>query len=474
MQNQPIIKRTNNKSNTNTNISIHNTSNANNINTCNLSNNNTSKKQLTRVLHHASTLKSNNPYIKDDFILTETMNKSKNRLSSKEITDLNITNKGNILTNEYNNNTNNTQNHTNYAENSLSHIAVNNNSRINNNKPSNNKYDYDKYFKMNTEITKIGYGKKDSSTCSNFTIDERGFNIEMLEELKKENKLHNEFIMREKRSIINVYEDELKNIKNKDKDINDTNKPDDNGYRNYNKEKTHIFEEEEKTIIRYFNTFVNKENDNNIENINDKIECNCISYSKDSYFLACGYSNGSLVILKSETNEQLTKIKASEYPITSIKWKNNRQKSNYHYNGLGISGVKYSNNSINNNNSSTFITNTNTLLVSTSNGFIFVYFYDNSKKSLKLLNNIQESGNFINSIDISKDNCNFASGGNDKQVRVYDDNIKSVIHTFKGDYNTRSHLNRIFCVKFNPSFASMVVSGGWDKEIFFHDIRESM
>lgn len=76
-------------------------------------------------------------------------------------------------------------------------------------------------------------------------------------------------------------------------------------------------------------------------------------------------------------------------------------------------------------------------------------------------------------MDFNFDGSLLATGGKDFCIRIYDDNIKSVQHTFAAaDWGQRGHANRVFCVKFLPDDPNILISGGWDANILIWDIRE--
>ena len=165
-------------------------------------------------------------------------------------------------------------------------------------------------------------------------------------------------------------------------------------------------------------------------------ECNCLQYSKCGNYLAAGYSDGSVKIFN---NECILTQQITENPITCLKWKNNNL----------------------------------ILIISSSNGIISNFFLSEDKLGykLKFLSSVKEDSS-VNSIDISKCGNYLLSGGNDFTLKLYDDRNKVIIHSFD-NITEKAHTNRIFCVKFIPNY-NLCLSGGWDKEILFHDFRESI
>lgn len=76
-------------------------------------------------------------------------------------------------------------------------------------------------------------------------------------------------------------------------------------------------------------------------------------------------------------------------------------------------------------------------------------------------------------LDFNIDGSLFATGGNDKIIKLYDDNMKTMITTMKSNsFSQPGHSNRIFSVMFNKESTNMLVSGGWDNTLQIYDVRE--
>lgn len=164
-------------------------------------------------------------------------------------------------------------------------------------------------------------------------------------------------------------------------------------------------------------------------------ECFTTAFNEDGSLLACGYSNGHVNIFNLKEKKEPIKFEASDYPVTSLKW-NNKKKT--------------------------------TLLIGCADGYVTHWHVSSGK----ILHTVKEIGNSINSVDYSHDYKNFITAGNDISVRLYDENMKSLISTMKPyKFNEPGHSGRIFCVKFFPNNASTIYSGGWDKTIQFYDTR---
>lgn len=133
-------------------------------------------------------------------------------------------------------------------------------------------------------------------------------------------------------------------------------------------------------------------------------------------------------------------MKSSEYPITSLRWK-------------PYLGTKPK----------------NIITTVTADGRIDFWHYSSGK----LLYTLQEADNPIMCVDFNSEGNLFATGGNDKQVRLYDDNMKTLITTMKSNsFQLPGHSNRVFSVIFHKDNDNVLLSGGWDKTIQIYDVRE--
>ena len=171
----------------------------------------------------------------------------------------------------------------------------------------------------------------------------------------------------------------------------------------------------------------------------DREECFTLRYDETCHNIAAGYSSGYLGIYnleKPETSNDYRKAyNLSTFPITCLRWK------------------PY---------------NKTTLILVTAEGYIL----EVHSKSGKILQQIQEENNPLMCADYSTDGLLFATGGNDKYVRLYDDNTKTLIKKLERHrYDLPEHSNRIFAVKFSKKDPNLLLSGGWDNTILLYDIR---
>ncbi|KAH8074772.1 WD repeat-containing protein [Aureococcus anophagefferens] len=96
----------------------------------------------------------------------------------------------------------------------------------------------------------------------------------------------------------------------------------------------------------------------------------------------------------------------------------------------------------------------------------------------KCLHSHVEEGadNQIYALDYAPSGAEFAAGGKDCAIRVYDEDTRKLKATLKGGsgYGIKAsagHSNRIFSCKFHPTDPNLVVSGGWDNTVQIWDAR---
>ena len=176
-----------------------------------------------------------------------------------------------------------------------------------------------------------------------------------------------------------------------------------------------------------------------IEINDEKDECFTLRYNESNDYLAAGTSQGNLCIYDySEPAISLKHIKnykISEFPITCLRWKPK---------------------------------NKTTILLVTADGII----NEVHSKSGKILQKIEEKNNPLMCCDYSNDGLLFATGGNDRIVKLYDDNTKVLIRNLESHrYNLPQHANRVFSVKFSDNDPNLLLSGGWDNTILLYDLR---
>lgn len=171
----------------------------------------------------------------------------------------------------------------------------------------------------------------------------------------------------------------------------------------------------------------------------EKEEVFSVRYDETDLHLAAGLSTGRIAIhnleLQPTSLKYKEKYKISEYPVTCVRWKPK---------------------------------NKTTLLVISAEGLITQV----HSASGKVLQKIEETGNPLLCADYSCDGNYFATGGNDRAVKLYDDNTKTLVTKLEEHkISLPLHSNRIFAVKFSPTDPNLLLSGGWDSNILLYDIR---
>ncbi len=64
-------------------------------------------------------------------------------------------------------------------------------------------------------------------------------------------------------------------------------------------------------------------------------------------------------------------------------------------------------------------------------------------------------------------------GGTQQFPRMFDDEtFKEIVQLDGMNTGHSQHSNRIFSLKFNPADPNMLVSGGWDNNVFIYDVRK--
>lgn len=147
-----------------------------------------------------------------------------------------------------------------------------------------------------------------------------------------------------------------------------------------------------------------------------------------------------MAFFNSQTGACQKYIKVSEYPVTSLRWK-------------PYLGTKPK----------------NILATVTADGKID-FFHSSSGK---ILYSLVEEANPIMCLDFNVDGSLFVTGGNDKVVKLYDDNMKTLVCTMKtNSFSNPGHSNRIFSVIFSKESENLLISGGWDNTLQLYDVRE--
>ena len=193
----------------------------------------------------------------------------------------------------------------------------------------------------------------------------------------------------------------------------------------------------------------------------DTEECFTIRFDETNKKIACGFSSGRLGIFKLNkigNKNNINNIEIEEYKEEeTIPKKNTINPSSFtELSDFPITCLRWKPH------------NKTILLTVTANGLI----HEIHSTSLKILQKLEDKGNSLTCVDYSIDGNLFATGGNEKVVKLYDDTTKTIISKLESyKYNTSGHSNNIFAIKFNPYNENMLFSGGWDNTIMFYDIR---
>lgn len=176
---------------------------------------------------------------------------------------------------------------------------------------------------------------------------------------------------------------------------------------------------------------VNKFNNSTFDST--KSECFCVRFSKSDLFLAAAYSTGKICVFDCNNfyKHQCT-IRVSDYAVTSLRFRGD-----------------------------------SSILATSAEGKITSW----HAKTGKILNTIEDPKNPLMCLDLNAHLNLFAVGGNDKVVKLFDDETKTLVRELKGNYNQIGHSNRIFSVNFNSTNPNLLVSGGWDSIVVFYDVR---
>jgi len=109
------------------------------------------------------------------------------------------------------------------------------------------------------------------------------------------------------------------------------------------------------------------------------------------------------------------------------------------------------------------------LVAASSSGNLF-YLHPESNSLLDTIK--EENDNEVYCLDYTASGEILASAGKDHIIRIYDDTKKEVVTKLTGVFEERhGHANRVFALKFNPKDENMLLSGGWDNNVFIWDIR---
>lgn len=171
----------------------------------------------------------------------------------------------------------------------------------------------------------------------------------------------------------------------------------------------------------------------------------CARFSADDRYLATGYGDGLTRIYNLASGKLSYTLQSfdsddAQLPVTAVAWRpvNATMKT------------------------------ANVLITAQADGTL-KHWHATSGKCLH--RTCEDPENHLYSIDFTLDGTLLACAGRDRHVRIYDETTKSLAFTMKEKGRLMGHGNRIFCVKFNKGDQNMLVSGGWDNNVFVYDMR---
>lgn len=107
-----------------------------------------------------------------------------------------------------------------------------------------------------------------------------------------------------------------------------------------------------------------------------------------------------------------------------------------------------------------------TLTAAGTNGFISFW----ACKTGKLIDFFREEQNEIYALDYSHERSMFATGGNDKAVRVYDAATNQQMHMYN-EKRGEGDIDHVYCLKFHGERRDILVGAGWTRQVRVWDVR---
>ena len=83
---------------------------------------------------------------------------------------------------------------------------------------------------------------------------------------------------------------------------------------------------------------------------------------------------------------------------------------------------------------------------------------------------VLNEANKFHTIDYSGDRRRFVVAGTQPYIEIYDETRLTRVQQI-GDKIDPAHTNKIFTCKFNPNAPNQLISGGWDRQVRFWDVR---
>lgn len=186
----------------------------------------------------------------------------------------------------------------------------------------------------------------------------------------------------------------------------------------------------------------------------------CMTWSPDSRFLAVGCGDGSIRVFNASTGKIAYLLRSSaamtfgtgtgssvdgSLPITCIRFRPSESSSK----------------------------TKNVLLATSADGSV-THWHMMSQTCLYSIQEQQDGGDAqVYACDYRQDGEQFATGGRDGKIRLYDESTKALTSVLSAgkDRGTTGHSNRVYTVKYHPHDSNLLVSGGWDNTIQVWDCR---
>ena len=173
--------------------------------------------------------------------------------------------------------------------------------------------------------------------------------------------------------------------------------------------------------------------------------CTACQIDDGNFFIAGAYMNQTIKVWDSSSGYPITEFSdtSPESCATNMRWKPKSPDGSYSHQLLTVTGT----------------------------GWIKKYSGENGS----ILGEVDPVGpaESLDAVTYTPGGDYFVVGGTDKIPRMYDDELMKEIVQLDGLNTDHSqHGNRIFTLKFNPEDPNMLVSGGWDNNIFIYDVRK--